>query len=63
MFHTRTLFAVLLALGLALFFACGTTGKVGIGKDKGTGRIWFEASGTWGVSGPPNMCGWRDQPR
>ena len=64
MFNTRTLLAVFMALGLALFYACGTTGKVGIGKEKGTGKIWFEASGSWGVSGPANMCGcltWTDE--
>ena len=64
MIHLKMLLAALLAIGLAVIYACGTTGEVGVGKDKGTGRIWFGANATWGVSGPNNMCGcltWTDQ--
>ena len=49
---------------LLLLFACGTTGEIGIGKDKGTGKLWFGTSATWGVSGPMHMCGcltWTDE--
>ena len=64
MYYPRTLLAVFMAIGLALFFACGTTGEVGIGKDKGTGKLWFGANATWGLSGPANLCGcltWTDE--